>query len=95
MSGHLDDHEAPGLEIIMRQTMDRAKETLPPDVGCAVFCFHYGEGKPGDYLAYGSTTSRETMIEVIVEWLARQASLGHNRTLEKALVKHFNVSTKG
>lgn len=64
-------HDAPGLEVLMRRTMDTIKEhaPLPPDVGVAVFVFHFGEG---GYLAYGSTAQREDMVKAIGEWFLNQ-----------------------
>ena len=86
MSPRPDDHEYPGLEAMANQLGEELKGRWP-DVGSTVFLYHYGEGGG---MAYVSTADRATMIEALVEWLARQAGLGHKEILLQAFKKHFH-----
>lgn len=65
----VDPHEYPGLEAVMRQVGDLIAEALPPDVGCALFTFHFGEGGG---ISYMSNSDRSDMIAAIREWLSMQ-----------------------
>ena len=67
-------HDAPGLEVLMRRTMAVVKQhaSLPPDVGVAVFVFHYGSREEPGYLAYGSTGNRDDCLRMIGKWLLEQ-----------------------
>jgi hypothetical protein len=90
MSPKPEPHEYPGLEAMARQLGDELKGRWP-DVGAAVWLYHYGQGGG---LAYVGTGNREDTIEMVVEWLARQPQQGHADVLKRAFEKHFKPGGK-
>jgi hypothetical protein len=65
----IDPHEYPGLETLAAQVSNRIAAALPPDVGFALFTFHWG--KDGG-ISYTSNAKREDMVAAIREWLDAQ-----------------------
>jgi hypothetical protein len=88
-----DLREYPGLEVIVRKAMDRAKEGLPPDVGVGImFAFNYSRDpdKPDlGGLAWVAGCGREEAISICAEWLARQVHLGHGDAVNEAMRRWF------
>lgn len=80
--------EYPGLTIIARQALERAKEGNSPELGFTLFVFHLGENGG---MAYVSTAERKSMISAIVEWLRHQANIssGHRVDVLAAFHKWF------
>ena len=67
MSGFEIKHE--GAEDSLKKISEALKRELPPGFGFTLLIFSYGEGGS---MFYSSTANRETMIEAMREFIAKQ-----------------------
>lgn len=83
----MPEHAYPGLEVLARETFERARKGLPPDVGVALLLtFHYGSEWEGG-LAWVAGMDRETAISAVCEWLLQQCKEGRTETVHAMLEK--------